>query len=63
MATQVGQFGPGRHLHDMTDITAPDVPGTAGVERLAAVGDEAAFAQLIVAHSGAMTRDSVCRGR
>jgi hypothetical protein len=40
----------------MTDITVPDVQGAASIVRLAVVGDEAAFAQLIAAHSGAMTR-------
>jgi RNA polymerase sigma-70 factor (ECF subfamily) len=53
--SKVGQIGPGRHLRDMTDLAA-DVQNPASIVRLAVVGDETAFAALIDAHNGAMTR-------
>jgi RNA polymerase sigma-70 factor (ECF subfamily) len=40
----------------MTEITVHAFPGTQSLVLLAASGDEAAFARLIAAHSGAMTR-------
>lgn len=52
----MGHFGFGWHLRDMTDIAVPEAQGAESIVRLAAVGDEAAFAGLIAAHDGGMTR-------
>jgi RNA polymerase sigma-70 factor, ECF subfamily len=40
----------------MTDVAVPDIQGATSIVRRAAAGDEAAFAALIAAHDGAMTR-------
>jgi len=40
----------------MTDLVAQDLHRAASIVRLAALGDEAAFATLIATHDGAMTR-------
>lgn len=52
----MGHLGFGWHLRDMTDIAVPEAQGAESIVRRAAIGDEAAFAGLIAAHDGAMTR-------
>ena len=52
----MGHFSHETYLPCMTEITVHAFPGTQSLVLLAASGDEAAFARLIAAHSGAMTR-------
>lgn len=40
----------------MTDITVTDVPAVEGIVRLAATGDEVAFARLVAAHHASMAK-------
>src|SRR5262245_38925951 len=53
---RLGHFGVGRHLRDMTDLSVPELQAAGSIVDRAAVGDEAAFAQLIALHDGPMTR-------
>ena len=53
---RVGHLDRETYLPCMTEITVQDVPGSPSIVRRAASGDETAFAHLIAAHNGAMTR-------
>ena len=51
-----GHLHPVAHLPRMTDITLGDAPATDATVRLAASGDEAAFARLVERHHASMAR-------
>ena len=52
----VGHFATSRHLPLMTDIAVQDAPAIDATVRLAAGGDQAAFARLVAEHHAAMAR-------
>ena len=53
---QVGHFGSTARLPDVTDLTLPDETSSAYLARLAASGDQAAFARPVGTHHAHMAR-------